>query len=156
MLYPCPKPIKEEKKARRYLRPIRKGFRAALEIECNRIWGDIVLLRCNYRCQHVDETGFRCRSIAVDPHHIIRRVFKAIKFNIHNGMGICRYHHELGTTRLFLVAVRVFGEIAINKLKEMAQGEAPTEEDLVKIKQELTVVREKIKKEGYHEEKNNQ
>lgn len=156
MLYPCPKPLKQEKKARKYLRPVRKGFRAALEIKCNELWSAIVLMRCGYRCQHIDENGNRCMALAIDPHHIIRRSFKAVKFNVKNGMGLCRKHHDLGNTRLFLVAVRVFGDGIINELKELSKGDAPTINELSQIKEHLKVTMDNMKKDGWYEKENNQ
>ncbi len=66
--------------------PTDRQIRKRLERACDSLWGKIVLTRDNYTCQ-------RCGRIKpnfkIDPHHIIGRVFRSLRWETRNGVALC-------------------------------------------------------------------
>jgi len=134
MIYPVPKPVKVQKKARTYLPKIKKGVRASLEKKATTAWNMAVLKRDGFRCQAVRIDGSKCNALALDPHHIQRRSFKATKWLLENGISLCCYHHREDLTNLKATVLRSIGKERNDRLKSIAlNSPIPTDEELHEI-----------------------
>jgi len=139
MFFPCPKPIPKPKKTKNYIRHSKQGSFASLERKANSVWSKRVLKRDGYRCRIIMENGDRCNAPAHEAHHIIRRWYKAVKFNPDDGLAICQFHHREDVRNLKENTIRTVGQNEIDRLRKLAYtGAVPeTEEDLRKIIERL-------------------
>lgn len=136
--YPVPKPVKASKKARAPIRKKRKGARASLENQATKSWNKAVLKRDDFRCRAVRSDGSRCNALALDPHHIQRRSFKATKWLLENGLSLCCYHHREDLTNLKATVLRTIGSAEYDRLRYIAlKGDVPSDEELKTIIERL-------------------
>lgn len=93
-----------------------------------------VLKRDGFRCQAVRIDGSKCNALALDPHHIQRRSFKATKWLLENGISLCCYHHREDLTNLKATVLRSIGKERNDRLKSIAlNSPIPTDEELHEI-----------------------
>jgi hypothetical protein len=66
---------------------------AEMKREADRLWSLLVRRRAGDRCECPLLFG-RCLSAATDAAHIFRRGISASRFDLDNGIALCRHHHE--------------------------------------------------------------
>lgn len=57
-----------------------------VEIECDKLWSRLIKKIWLRRCA-------LCGKVGTDPHHMIKRRFKAFRYAIMNGILLCRFCH---------------------------------------------------------------
>lgn len=55
--------------------------------ECDILWGEIIRKRAGYKCEKCDGTN------VIQAHHIIPRTCWALRFDLINGISLCKQHH---------------------------------------------------------------
>lgn len=92
--------IKRYTSLRRSRKPIRRDARTAEERRRDREWRADVLREGGYRCRFAmyfvilqrNEVG-PCFG-PLDPHHIKGKATKALRWDVSNGVPLCRAHHD--------------------------------------------------------------
>lgn len=108
--------------------------------ECDRLWSKCVKARANYRCQ----VG-GCGRTATDAHHVISRHCASLRFDLRNGVALCRSHHD-HSRPLDLIAqhIKVVGQEEVFRLCILSQKLATYRRaDLVLIRDKLEKEKEK-------------
>lgn len=105
-----------------------------LEKECSSLWSKAVKERDGHKCRVPS-----CRRAGVDPHHIISKRYANTKFDVDNGVTLCRLHHDHDHPGQLLANVRAcISHEEYDRLWEKAQITKTWHEwELKELKQEL-------------------
>ena len=68
--------------------------RKAIEKRLDALWSAVVKANAEFRCQ-------MCGTYdgVIDPHHVVKRTHKRLRWNTENGIGLCRFrcHRQCGS-----------------------------------------------------------
>lgn len=103
-----------------------------LESECSALWSKAVKERDGYKCRC-------CGKLSSDSHHIISRRYSATRYDVDNGIALCRKHHNHSNAKEMLS--RIIEIIGIQKYSELVKRaniyKCWREPDLLELKNQL-------------------
>lgn len=74
-----------------------KSEKKKLEEECRRLWGYIIKLRSNFKCEYPN-CHYQWNSL--DSHHYYSKgAYPHLRFDLQNGISLCTNHHTAGFGR---------------------------------------------------------
>jgi len=119
---PDPKPVKQGKKRKVYISPVKAGNQVRLEHEIMNLWIQAVLQRDGYRCRVILPDGTRCKGRATQAHHIHRRSYHNTRWDVDNGLGLCSFHHLEDLGNLKENTITAIGLDEYERLRALAHG----------------------------------
>jgi len=106
-----------------------------LEKECDKLWGQAVLVRAGFRSEISGATA----ADIIDPHHLVSRSYQRTRYDLRAGLAVTRVEHENpAQIEAWLRENRPRQYAFVRKAKQdRACGRSAQKPDLVRIKNRL-------------------
>jgi len=67
----------------------RKPSKKTLKKKCDELWSKLIRQRAGNKCEYCGKSDGK-----IDAHHILSRRHFSVRWNLENGVALCRYHHQ--------------------------------------------------------------